>query len=255
MPHPITKTNRTIVLDLDSTLIHSSQKITEFEALKLYTNPSRAHLRQRVYHLEMRDSVTEIGEGEVEHMWGFYRPYLFEFLAFSSEYFQHVVIWSAGFPRYVEALCRNLFPDPHFQPTIVYTRDDLEVVNEDKGVIFKTLTRLYEDNRAVGMNPATTLALDDRWDVLSKNPHNGIVIPAYEPPHDIRGVMEDDVALLQLMTWLERPDVAKAKDVRTLSKKQIFDITDLQPNRYIKHSYTPHSFITSYRSPLVLPTI
>ena len=73
------------------------------------------------------------------------------------------------------------------------------------------------------MTPENTIAIDDRESTFSgPNPHNGILIPAYDPDIDVQSLFQDDTALLDLMDWLYRPEVMKSKDVRTLHEFNIF---------------------------------
>ena len=56
-------TNKTIVLDLDNTLIYTADDEKIFESLELYTNPRNTRLRSRIYYFELVDVVDKPGTG------------------------------------------------------------------------------------------------------------------------------------------------------------------------------------------------
>jgi hypothetical protein len=55
-------TNKTIVLDLDSTLICTCDEEKTFEALEVYTNPRNAKLKSRIYYFELVDVTDTPGK-------------------------------------------------------------------------------------------------------------------------------------------------------------------------------------------------
>ena len=98
---------KNIVLDIDATLVHTHGELDNFKMLKVYDPKTQMNLRKKVYSMVLIDVSSVPGEGEVTELSGIYRPYLKEFLEFCFQYFENVVIWSAGKKKYVEK-CANL---------------------------------------------------------------------------------------------------------------------------------------------------
>src|SRR5579871_2837769 len=129
-------------------------------------------------------------------------------------YFKHVIIWSAGQPKYVDAIVDCLFPFEDFQPLIIYNYNHC-IIND--GDIYKPLDMLYNDKTIKGLvNPQSTFVIDDRDDTFSKNKYNGILIPAYKITPNEKSIMKEDRALLDLEEWFSRKDVAESRDIRNL---------------------------------------
>jgi hypothetical protein len=220
MPSNPPLSNHSISLDIDATLVCSNDDMQKFESLQIYTNPQMANIRSRIYTIKLLDVVDPPGSGVITPMWGVFRPHVHEFIAFASVYFKHVNIWSAGQNKYVNAISSLLFPDPAFQPTIIY---DWENCEKGTNFVHKPLIKMYGDPQALQeMTPANTFALDDRDDTFAINPLNGIRIPPYEPQFTPEGIMAEDEALLQLMYWLSLPHVRYATDIGQLDKTRIF---------------------------------
>ena len=216
-----------IVLDLDSTLICTQDEV-ELSDLGILRNPAHVALRRRIYHLSAPDVESKRGTGENYKFWGSCRPHAFDFLDFCFDYFETVVVWSAGRPRYVEALVDFLFKDlPH--PDLVLTREDC-VPSYERGtreeILEKPLTKVVARFAAGPKRPrlAGLLALDDNPTTFAgPNPDNAILIPRYEPEPTVEELasMADD-ALLRTQDWLLEPATMAARDVRRLDKSRIF---------------------------------
>jgi hypothetical protein len=214
------KTGKTLVMDLDLTLIHTFTDIRSITRLNVF-NTKNKELRERIYVLSLHDVVDISGSGVFSMMWGTYRPEWNRFREFTRKYFSNVIIWSAGQPRYVDQITDILFPDPDYQPIVVYNYNQC-VIEEDN--IYKPLDLLYNDPRLKGIcDPTNTLVIDDRDDTFSHNPENGILIPPFKVNATRESIMNNnDIALLQLEEWLCREEVANCSDVRTLNKEHIF---------------------------------
>ena len=209
-------------LDLDSTFVCSSEEMKDYIALHLHTDASRQYLLPRIYRFDMIDVTSTPGTGIKTQMWGVLRPWAHEFLRLVSNQY-NLVIWSAGQYKYVHAISEILFPyaEGGLQPAGVFTWEDCERDSDDEDAhLCKPLTKLYA--KFPDANPTNTFALDDRESTFEKNPDNGILIPPYEPEPTLEGIIEDDIALLQLYYWLCLPDVQSASDVRSLDKSSIF---------------------------------
>jgi len=211
-------TNKTIVLDLDSTLIYTSDNFKHYESLKLYTNPEHTHLRNRLYKFDVIDVVEKPGSGVRSSMWGVLRPHVYEFLDFCFEYFENVIVWSAGQLRYVHAISDVLFIDPEKQPILIYSYDDCD---SNDNYLYKPLIKISQQEI-----PSVTLdkcyILDDNDMTFSKNKDNALHIPPYEPELTPKGIMDSDDTLLNLTRWLMKPEIMNARDVRKTNKEDCF---------------------------------
>lgn len=212
-------TNKTIVLDLDSTLIRTCDEEENeiFNNLELYTNHRNAKLRSRIYYFEVVDvcdtSTSPVGSGQLTKMWGILRPHVYEFLDFCFEYFETVIVWSAGQKRYVHAICDFLFNKIGKQPAIIYTFEDCII---GQNFIHKPLSKISH------IPIENIMALDDNESTFSKNKDNGLHIPAYEPGYSFEEIMEKEDSLYYFMEWLKSSEVFYGTDVRKMDKTYCF---------------------------------
>lgn len=214
------KTDKCMSFDLDLTLINTFTEIDNLGKLDVFTGKNRA-LHERIYTIDLHDVVTDPGEGIYSRMWGAYRPGWSQFYTFCRAYFKYIVVWSAGQPKYVNAIVDLLFPDPTFQPLVIYNWN--HCIKVDEFTIHKPLKNFFEDIKTKGLIlPEKTFVLDDRDDTFSLNKGNGILIPAYEIKPRESHIMKDDTRLLELEKWLSQDIVASCKDVRLLDKSNIF---------------------------------
>lgn len=222
------RTNKTIVLDLDSTLLHTCDDMGVWDSLEIYTNPRNAKLRSRVYYFDLIDVTEKIGTGSKTVLWGVLRPHVHTFLRFCHDYFENIIVWSAGQKKYVHAICDFLFQEFDKQPLVIFSYENCEI---GSNYIHKPLSKFQnidpsmfpEKSKDFSIPLSTMLALDDYDATFSKNKDNGLHIPPYEPEFDYNGIMEDDKTLLNLMYWLTNNEVINAVDVRKLDKSSCFD--------------------------------
>lgn len=217
------KTGKYLVLDLDESLLRTSDSedpkdTTSLENTKIMSNPKHYRIRKRLYMLDLVDVVDEKGSGVDTIMWGIYRNNLKEFLTFSQDYFEGIIIWSAGRHGYVHGVVEKMFLNMD-DPYDIFTWDDCDIDPED-GLLTKPLRKIYEKHPRI--NPKNCLVIDDKLSTFSENPNNGIHIPAYMPSEDIIEMMENDDRLMELIKWFEKPQVKNSKDVRRLKKDNIF---------------------------------
>lgn len=215
------------VLDVDETLVHTFDNFESWGRLKIMTDPKKMDLRSRCYVLNIE--ANKSNKTGAESMWGVKRPHLNKFLEFCFTYFKYVIPWSAGIFDYVHEIVDNIFIDT-LAPHAVLTRTDCV---GPIGYLEKPLARLIEripalkghisiDELNLRDNIKNVIIIDDRKKSFAQNPHNGILIPVYEPVPTVEDIRRNDVALLQIMSWLTRPDVMKSTDVRKLDKSSIF---------------------------------
>lgn len=232
---PESLTQHTIVLDLDETLVHSSEDMNDFHGLNIGKNPELKEIEHRIYFL----TLEEPDSSQKSNLWGITRPYLREFLIFCFNYFEHVCVWSAGQTRYVETLIKKICSDIKL-PKLIYSNP--KCVQSD-GVLQKPLLRIIDENPEMNLSLEHTFMLDDRRSVFSNcNPSNGILIPAYMPLPLISSLKESDNCFSQLIRWFLLPEVIMSDDVRMLDKSCIFMSEDpiylTQPNLRSRSRYS-----------------
>lgn len=211
-------TNKTIMLDLDSTLIFTSDTFDNYSKMQLYSNPDNAHLRQRIYKFDIIDVVEKPGSGVKSSMWGILRPHVYEFLDFCFDYYANVIVWSAGQLKYVHAICDVLFTNPDKQPCLIWSYDDC--VKTDN-YLYKPLTKISQEGfPSIGLDKV--YALDDNEITFSKNKDNALHIPPYEPELTREGILKDDQTLINITKWLMKPEVMACNDVRKTNKANCF---------------------------------
>jgi len=230
------KTDKIVILDMDETLIHTVED-QDYEILKkigLMENPKYQAYRDRVHIFKLVDIVSLKGQGFETHMWAILRPGLKEFLIFCCQYFQHVIIWSAGLQDYVVEIITSIF-DPLngiCQPAKIWTRKDCESIKiEEEGdfgdvgdsIDSKPISKIAKALPQLNISLENTWIVDDRLDNFYCNPNNGILIPAYRPRPSILGISRtSDDALKKLTEWWDSSECRKAKDVRKLDTSKIF---------------------------------
>ena len=219
---PTPKTKKCIVLDLDQTLIATQDKISSIHKLGLLSDPKVSWIRDRTYCVKV-DDIDSPGEGITCDFWGLLRPYTQEFLLFCFSYFELVCVWSAGKRDYVEAMVDVIFKDLP-QPHVVFTYDD--VVFDANGKLRKPLTKMMSHTEEFSrkMKPENCFILDDNKETFRYNVGNAIHIPPYNPKLNKSELSREETALLQVKSWLMRPDVAESEDVRKLDKSGIFEM-------------------------------
>lgn len=212
------KTDKSLVLDLDETLVHS----TEIESLDSLAGNhiERLYLTPGTDMIEMSYTV-KLHKG---YCWGIERPCVNEFLDFAEDYFQNIFVWSAGTKGYVEKICNHLFKNRK-PPKIIWSRDRCEYVRKEE-IYTKPLDTMCNYIQSTFGDPidiSKILFLDDREHTFRHNPGNGVVVPAWAPPAYEPYVLDrSDNALLQFKSWCLKPSVIHCTDVRSLDKTDIF---------------------------------
>jgi len=192
------RTQGTIVLDIDETLLHTGG--TDCDTfISILRDKASLPYRKRIYHINGVDA-----QGHEYDLHGFIRPGAHEFLKFCFEYFAKVIIWSAGQRYYVYNAVLNLFKDLPM-PDAVWTYDDVEFTN--KGYVYKPLSKLAKHFK---LDLDTMYVVDDRQETFKDNKDNAIHIPPYKPTLSISGLKEKDDALVKIMTFLDENETTKA---------------------------------------------
>lgn len=206
---------KTLVLDLDETLVHSWEDPTFVEEFEIYTNPERF----RFFH--------PVGEPQIVYsmlypsvIWGVQRPHLNRFLNAVSKK-MNVVVWSAGVRPYVDKIVDQIFANSGLPPPkLVWAREQCKNHN---GLFHKPLAELSNvEFKTFAFDPKSTLIIDDRLHTFMSNPNNGVLIPAFDPgknPTWEQLTDRSDDVLLRLERWLLSKEVLEAEDVRAIKKE------------------------------------
>ena len=224
---------RTLILDLDETVIHSWENARFLDTYQIYTNPTI----YRNFHPKGSPSIAYSMlldmNGNINRIWGLNRPNTYEFLTFASQYFDNIIVWSAGIRPYVDDITKQIFLESGLRPPkLVWSRNKC---SNYQGLYHKPISEINAELTTrpyvtFKIDPKSTLILDDKQHTFMENPQNGILARPYHPGKDRPGkipTLDDlldrsDRDLLQFMEWLESPKVRNAEDVRTLDKSNIF---------------------------------
>ncbi len=219
---------KSLVLDLDNTLVHSFDNCTEYKRLNL-ASPKNYEIRSHVYYLDVCDidgpdgSKQEPISCKKSTVCGIKRPGLDDFLINCFDTFEHVFVWSAGLRKYVEAICDDIFANIG-EPTLIYSRENCYV--DDSGNIKKPLSKLIKEHPEYNLSMKDLLIVDDRKDyAFDDNPQNAIIIPAFadDSKHlNLELLKKQDTALTDLTNWFSNHRISQVSDVRKLDKTKIF---------------------------------
>ena len=213
--------NKCLILDLDETCFHTYKYMSQLKDLNILNDPKYMDLRKRVYILNMKD-INGNGDGTNHQLWGIMRPGLRSFLKFCLNYFNKVIVWSAGVKSYVEAAVEYIFrglPKPF---AVFSRRDCLNEGTNEYPMYTKPIYHLIEKNPYLSeyINMKNTYIIDDRVDYVKHNYTNGIIIPPYNPSLNIESMRSEDYALANIMKWLLQNK--NTNDVKLTRKNDIF---------------------------------
>lgn len=186
------RTNYAIVLDLDETLVHT-----------IYGGELDTKLDK--YLFTIVDAITKNGEGNVDIIKGYKRKHLDDFLKCVFRTFKYIIVFSAGRPKYVKEMVKEIFKD-HGYPNAIFTYDDCEEVN---GFIVKRLEKIA---KLFNIELESIIAIDDRISTATLNPTNVIIIPEFNG-------YEDD-CLLKLIEFFDK--LEPNKNITLLNKSILF---------------------------------
>ena len=198
--------SRTIVLDMDETLVHTfdTAKSSYCDGL-----PSVLDFRTCMEYFSGRGYEFYI-PGAGSH-YGIYRPGMYHLLEKCYSLFDNVIIWSAGTKGYVGEIMTKIFKDCRL-PDAIFARDFCEITSQGKyHKPLRKLSYLYDGDLEETLK--NTLIVDDRKDTFIENPDNGILIPAW------RGE-KDDTTLFKLAAFLEA--TVHEDDFKMVDKKKVF---------------------------------
>lgn len=193
--------SKTIVLDMDETLLHT------FNTNEIDEPGMRELILPR--------KGFEIRIGSERH-WGMYRPGVREFLRFCSHFFDRVIIWSAGESTYVKSIINALYEGIPY-PQEVLTRENCSKHSQGR--------YLYKPISQIGLSKNNTIFIDDLDDNFHSNPKNGIIIPVWDPETIDEGLKSEDNYLEKIMDWFD--ESSSAFDIRQVSRELVF--SDVKP--------------------------
>lgn len=206
---------KTLVLDLDETLVHSWEDPEFLNEFQIYTDPEKF----RFFHPSDDVHIAYSMELPSSLVWGIHRPHLNRFLNTISKHY-NVIVWSAGIRPYVNEIVKNIFLDAGVRPpALVWAR---EQCRNYKGLYHKPIADLTKGKLfTIHVDPSQTMIIDDRLHTFMLNPQNGVLIPPFDPGQDPTWeelIDRSDDTLLHLEKWLLSPEVLHSEDVRVLNK-------------------------------------
>lgn len=186
---------RNIVLDLDECLIHTFGNINDSDIGDVHTNTGNFLMNFGSMYMAME------------------RPGLKYFLNFCSNYFDNVIIWSAGKYGYVHQ-CVKIIMEGIKEPELILTYNDCEF--DDIGNTLKPLWKVFE--KIPGASHSNTIAVDDRNDnYIGDDSRSVLKIPPFSPTFS-RNIVSDDDELYRVVGWFVSDPFTNSEDIRTLDK-------------------------------------
>lgn len=221
------KPEKTLVLDIDQTIANSFENPDFIDKYEIYTNPDVAQKFKNIKTYSM--IITK--NGQKTKIWGVFRPHLKEFLDFVNNYFDHIIIWSAGTELYVKEIIEQMEKTFNIAPgKMIWARDkcarNAKNFHKPISCLEQDLQKRYYSS--IHIDPKFTLVLDDKLYTFAENPDNGVLIPPFSPGDGqqsptLKQLLDvSDTALLQFITWLQKPEVLNSKDYSKLPKDFIF---------------------------------
>ena len=224
-----TKTDFTIVLDLDDTLIKSWEYPYWLDDYNIYND---INLYKYFYPQNKNSLAYSIYcESDVKSkkikLWGIERPYLRDFLQFCQLYFKNIIVWSAGKEFYVYDISKQIFYNNNLNPpALIWTRNECSYDTKKK-IYHKPLNKLSSE---IDIDIKKIFIIDDKKITFQDNEDNGILIPEWAPgkkrKEEIPLISDlkdrSDQALKELQKWFMNDEVILSQDIRLLNKKNIF---------------------------------
>jgi len=215
IPHPITKKNgKNLILDLDQTLIYTTDDSSKIDKLKIFDDSSNMSIKQRVYMIKI---FSDKRSKEI-NMGGFERDDLQEFLSFIYDNFSFIGVWTAAEDDYGKQICHSIFRNIPI-PVVIWSRKMCE--REDGGYI-KPLSKMIVMNKQYGLTMKNTLIIDDTEETFVKNRENALKIPAYRPDLDLKTLSTKDTCLKKIMNYFSSQKFIDSQDVRMLNSRKLF---------------------------------
>lgn len=185
----------TVVFDLDQTLISTFPDHRVLPQLDILTNPDYSDIRDRCYVMSFFSSRTN----KEEVYAGIERPHLQQLLAYVHDRY-NTIVYTAGEEDYGHAVVRQIFP---YEPEYIFTKYDCLHEGDEYSKPLKRLFELEPELKRLTSVERMVL-VDDREENFKYNqPHQGILVEAYEPELTIAGLREPDDELMKLIDIFE----------------------------------------------------
>lgn len=163
---------RTIVLDVDETLLYTSVII----GTNNNKNIGDRNFFESVYNFRISSiSYSHLfnylcfkSNFNTLYSWVTFRPYLYEYLKFIGHYFDHVAIWSAGIREYIEPLVDLMFKNQDYYPELVWCRSECKLLRSGK--LTKPLIKI---SNFKGWDYNNMILIDDQIYNFDMNKVNG----------------------------------------------------------------------------------
>jgi TFIIF-interacting CTD phosphatase-like protein len=216
------RNGKTIILDLDETLVHTWKNPEFIEKHQIYTNPQVYNQ----FHPLGSQPFCHLMKIHDELLWTLCRPYLYEFLNFVYSEFDNVIIWSAGIKEYVLKVVELILVQAGLPlPKFVWSRGHC---HNYQGIYHKPIDELTVvvggiKYKHLNINPQNTIIVDDKIYTFMQNPKNGILIPEYLPGEELFQLLDrTDTTLKRLTEWFSSDRFRNATDLRDVDKSSIF---------------------------------
>ena len=144
--------NKTIVLDLDETLIYS-------EIYPIWDNTDEEDLNHSNF---VNFDFTILNQ----NYYIYKRPYLDIFIKHIFDNYENIIIWTASTKDYAQEICKKIFEDKHYK---LLTRLDCELISN----------KYIKDIEKIGLKQEHTITLDDRLYSFKTNNSNNIIIKPF----------------------------------------------------------------------------
>ena len=199
----MTELQRHVILDLDDTLIHSFFIRSENQLEHLIESSEKKSLDYFIIKIASEPFIYET-------FFVIKRPGVDKFLKNLLRNFS-VIIWSAGSHDYVHKISHHLFPHLDRQPKHIFSsiHTHIKKIEEDSYEVIKELSKIP------GITDSNAIIIDDRDDVMCRNPHQGIVIKDFSDPF----AMNLDSKLDEVFETLKSEDTWKR--MKKLRGKQV----------------------------------
>ena len=224
---------RTLILDIDETLAHSWENPNFVQNYEIYTNPAILREFHPIGCPSISYSMTLDISGNKNMIWGLYRPYLHEFLTFANNYFDNMIVWSAGIAVYVEEIVKQMFDEAGLNsPKLTFSRNRCakyqDLYHKPISEIDSELSSRYYESFKI--DPKFTLILDDKQHTFMNNANNGVLCPIYHPGKNrtnriptLNDLLDRSITLYINSKNGWRPDLVKnSNDLRDLDKLKYF---------------------------------
>jgi hypothetical protein len=215
--------NKAIVLDIDSTLLHTFDNHKKLLSLDLDDKFDKVSLE-----VKSRILIFEI---EGRKYWSILRPGVREFLIECYSLFKYVIFWTAGNESYAVKIVQllHLYGPQH---QFIFSRDDIKTMYEievdtDKGKEIDTvpikdlkilISKLKKEYN-IHLRQEDIIVIDDVESTFSRNDKNAIWIPEFKPKPTIEKLSEEDDCFARIMHWIY---MNINKDMTCVAKNHIF---------------------------------